>query len=203
MILLQTQELDPILRDLTKSSLELAEATANLGALKIVFGVFLVFMILIIITFLYQMFTLNSKIATIHQVSQETRGFFSGAADRSIGTTQAEIIIRRSFNSLGQSLKYNILRIRIENNIDHKEQIIAKVVSIVQNEFSELESLYSNFTYGNKTLSEILNTNDASLVKEFMVEQIYVPKESFTISAMDQTVNLMLNGLKLSYIRNL
>lgn len=205
MTLLQTEnpDLGKIMDQLSKSSLEFAEATYNLGALKVIFGIFAVFTILILLLFIYQVITLNQRINVIHEASVKTSEFFENTSDRSIGKVQAQVLIQRSFNGMSQNLKYSIIRIRLENHIDSRDLIIGKVTRLINNEFSELSAFYSNFIYNEKPLSEILDEADSDTVKDFILEQIYIPKENWSIPAMDQSVSIFLNGVKLNYIRNL
>lgn len=197
------EDLEKIVSKLTESSIDLAEATYNFGALRVAFGIFSIFTILILLLFIYQIVTLNNKIVTIHNAAQRTQEFFDGASDRSIGKTQAQVLIRRSFNCMSQSLKYSIIRIRLENHIDNTDVVSGKVSRLVNNEFSELSAFYGNFICENKPLSDIVNDSDIDVVKDFIMEQIYTPKDSFSLSTMDQSVSIFINGIKLNYIRNL
>lgn len=205
-LLLQTLNSDGLNKavgQITESSVKLAEATANYGALKMVFSVFMIFMIVIVLLFVYQIFVLTKKVDIIHTAATKTQEYFEGASDRTIGTFQGQVIIRRSFNGLSQSIKYVILRIRLENHIDNKEMVCNKVSRMIKNEFSEINSFFSNFICDKKPLYEILNDEDEDVIKEFMLEQIYISKENFSISNMDQSTDILINGIKLIYIKNL
>ena len=205
-LLLQTLNSDGLNKavgQITESSVKLAEATANYGALKMVFSVFMIFMIVIVLLFVYQIFVLTKKVDIIHTAATKTQGYFEGVSDRTIGTSQGQVIIRRSFNGLSQSIKYAILRIRLENHIDNKEMVYNKVSRMIKNEFSEINSFFSNFICDEKPLCEILNDEDEDVIKKFMLEQIYISKENFSISNMDQSTDILLNGIKLIYIKNL
>lgn len=205
-LLLQTLNSDGLNKavgQITESSVKLAEATANYGALKMVFSVFMIFMIVIVLLFVYQIFVLTKKVDIIHTAATKTQEYFEGVSDRTIGTSQGQVIIRRSFNGLSQSIKYVILRIRLENHIDNKEMVYNKVSRMIKNEFSEINSFFSNFICDEKPLCEILNDGDEDVIKEFMLEQIYIPKENFSISNMDQSTDILINGIKLIYIKNL
>ena len=200
-LLLQTLNSDGLNKavgQITESSVKLAEATANYGALKMVFSVFMIFMIVIVLLFVYQIFVLTKKVDIIHTAATKTQEYFEGVSDRTIGTSQGQVIIRRSFNGLSQSIKYAILRIRLENHI-----IDNKVASMMKNEFSEINSFFSNFICDEKPLCEILNDEDEDVIKEFMLEQIYISKENFSIPNMDQSIDILINGIKLIYIKNL
>lgn len=202
-ILQSDPALDKAVDQLTKSSLEIAQAASDYGALKVIFGIFMVFMILLIILFVYQVFTMNSKINTIHQAAIKSANYFENLADRTIGKEQANIILRRNFNYLTQIIKYYILRIRLENHIDDKVKTQTKVSQIIRNEFTEMQSFLGNFLIDDIPLSDVLNLDDTKIIEDFMIEQIYIEKEAFSVSNMDQSVNIFLNGIKLEYIKKL
>ena len=139
---LQTQEpnIDNAVTQVTQASVELAEAAANYGALKIIFGIFMVFIIIVIVLFVYQIFSLNKrKMDIIHNAAVRTQEYFDGASDRTIGRSQAQILIRRGMNSLSNTIKYRILRIRLENHIDDVELTKNKINRVVKNDFSPPE----------------------------------------------------------------
>ena len=199
----QDQKLDNAVQSLTRSSIELAEAASNYGALKVIFGIFMVLVLVLVVMFMYTIWNLNKKISVVSESSSKVTEFFNGAADSTIGVTEAQILIRREFNCLGHILKYVILRIRLENHIDNKESVIKKVDILVNNEYSELCGLMSNFNCDGKSLSTIFELQDNEEIKDMVIEQIYIPKDQFSISNMDQSVSMYLNGLKLMYLKKL
>lgn len=199
----QDQKLDRVVQSLTRSSIELAEAASNYGALKVIFGIFMVLVLVLVVMFIYTVWNLNKKISVVSESSSKVTEFFDGAADSTIGVTEAQILIRREFNCLGHILKYVILRIRLENHIDNKESVIKKVDILVNNEYSELCGLMSNFNCDGKSLSTIFELQDNEAIKDMVIEQIYIPKDQFSISNMDQSVSMYLNGLKLMYLKKL
>lgn len=196
-------KLDRAVQSLTQSSLELAEAASNYGALKVIFGIFMVLVLVMVVMFIYTIWNLNKKVSVVSESSQHVKEFFDGAADSTIGMAEARILIRREFNCLDHILKYAILRIRFENHIDNKESTIKKVESLVNNEYSELCGLLSNFTCNGKSLSNILEPHDNEAIKDLVIEQIYIPNDQFSISNMDQSVSIYLNELKLMYLKKL
>lgn len=199
----QDQKLDNAVQSLTRSSLELAEAASNYGALKVIFGIFMVLVLVLVVMFMYTIWNLNKKISVVSESSSKVTEFFDGAADSTIGVTEAQILIRREFSCLGHILKYSILRIRLENHVDNKESVIKKVDILVNNEYSELCGLMSNFNCDGKSLSTIFELQDNEAIKDMVIEQIYIPKDQFSISNMDQSVSMYLNGLKLMYLKKL
>lgn len=199
----QDQKLDNAVQSLTRSSIELAEAASNYGALKVIFGIFMVLVLVLVVMFMYTIWNLNKKISVVSESSSKVTEFFDGAADSTIGVTEAQILIRSEFNCLGYILKYAILRIRLENHIDNKESVIKKVDILVNNEYSELCGLMSNFNCDGKSLSTIFELQDNEAIKDMVIEQIYIPKDQFSISNMDQSVSMYLNGLKLMYLKKL
>ena len=205
-ILLQTENLNNLTESVNKvtdSSIRIAQAANDFGALRVAFGVFMIFIIIIIILFIWQIFVLSGKLNIIYGAAVKTTEYFETSAEGDIGPSQVQVIVRRNFNSLGQAIKYYILRIRLENHIDDKNKIKVKIDGLVRNEFSELTTYLSNFKCNKKVLSFIVEDDDIQMVEDFIFEQVYIPKNDFTISNMDQSTSIFINGLKLSYIKKI
>lgn len=202
---LQTQGLniDNAVTQVTQTSVELAEAAANYGALKIIFGIFMVFIIIVVVLFVYQIFSLTKKMDIIHNAAVRTQEYFDGVSDRTIGRSQAQILIRRGMNSLSNTIKYRILRIRLENHIDDVELTKNKINRVVKNDFIEFTSYLSNFLFDEKQLSVVVDEQDVDVIVDFITEQVYIPKDEFTVSGLDQSTDILVNGIKLSYLKNL
>lgn len=205
-ILLQTENLNNLTESVNKvtdSSIRIAQAANDFGALRVAFGVFMIFIIIIVILFIWQIFILSGKLNTIYGAAVKTTEYFETSAEGDIGPSQAQVIVRRNFNSLSQAIKYYILRIRLENHIDDKNKIKVKIDRLVRNEFSELTTYLSNFKCNEKVLSFKVEDDDIQMVEDFIFEQVYIPKNDFTISNMDQSTSIFINGLKLSYIKKI
>ena len=205
-ILLQTENLNNLTESVNKvtdSSIRIAQAANDFGALRVAFGVFMIFIIIIVILFIWQIFVLSGKLDTIYGAAVKTTEYFETSAEGDIGPSQAQVIVRRNFNSLSQAIKYYILRKRIENHIDDKNKIKVKIDRLVRNEFSELTTYLSNFKCNKKVLSFIVEDDDIQMIEDFIFEQVYIPKNDFTISNMDQSTSIFINGLKLSYIKKI
>lgn len=205
-ILLQTENLNNLTESVNKvtdSSIRIAQAANDFGALRVAFGVFMIFIIIIVILFIWQIFVLSGKLNTIYGAAVKTTEYFETSAEGDIGPSQAQVIVRRNFNSLSQAIKYYILRIRLENHIDGKNKIKVKIDRLVRNEFSELTTYLSNFKCNKKVLSFIVEDDDIQMIEDFIFEQVYIPKNDFTISNMDQSTSIFINGLKLSYIKKI
>lgn len=205
-ILLQTENLNNLTESVNKvtdSSIRIAQAANDFGALRVAFGVFMIFIIIIVILFIWQIFVLSGKLNTIYGAAVKTTEYFETSAEGDVGPSQAQVIVRRNFNSLSQAIKYYILRIRLENHIDDRNKIKVKIDRLVRNEFSELITYLSNFKCNKKVLSFIVEDDDIQMVEDFIFEQVYIPKNDFTISNMDQSTSIFINGLKLSYIKKI
>lgn len=204
--LLQTENLNNLTESVNKvtdSSIRIAQAANDFGALRVAFGVFMIFIIIIVILFIWQIFVLSGKLNTIYGAAVKTTEYFETSAEGDIGPSQAQVIVRRNFNSLSQAIKYYILRIRLENHIDDKNKVKVKIDRLVRNEFSELTTYLSNFKCNKKVLNFIVEDDDIQMVEDFIFEQVYIPKNDFTISNMDQSTSIFINGLKLSYIKKI
>ena len=134
MILLQQiQDIDK----LTKVSLELAEAASNYGALKIIFGVFMVMMLLIVLVFVSQSVFLIKRVQGISDVSDKIDNYFEGLSESDIGKEEANSMIREVLNHNSVLIKYYIIRVRSENHISDKENTELKIQRILKNIYSE------------------------------------------------------------------
>lgn len=203
MVLLQVHELEQAVDQITQSSINIAQAASDYGALKVIFGVFIVFMILLIVLFIYQVFSINSKIGVINQAAIKTQAYFEGIQERTIGKDQAQVIIRRSLNNISVLIKYHILRIRLENHISDREGTEKKIVSIIRNEYAELQTYLGNFSVEDRVLSDILNEDDTRIIKGFVLEQVYANSDDFRVSQMDQSTDILINGIKLECLKRL
>lgn len=198
MILLQQiQDIDK----LTKVSLELAEAASNYGALKIIFGVFMVMMLLIVLVFVSQSVFLIKRVQGISDVSDKIENYFEGLSESDIGKEEANSMIREVLNHNSVLIKYYIIRVRSENHISDKENTELKIQRILKNIYSETSTLLNKFRYKSKPLGVYLDVEvDTENLFNLMLEQIYIPKEHFQLSQMDQSIELFMQGLKLNYV---
>lgn len=198
MILLQQiQDIDK----LTKVSLELAEAASNYGALKIIFGVFMVMMLLIVLVFVSQSVFLIKRVQGISDVSDKIDNYFEGLSESDIGKEEANSMIREVLNHNSVLIKYYIIRVRSENHISDKENTELKIQRILKNTHSEASTFLNKFRYKSKPLGVYLDVEmDTENLFNLMLEQIYIPKEHFQLTQMDQSIELFMQGLKLNYV---
>lgn len=198
MILLQQiQDIDK----LTKVSLELAEAASNYGALKIIFGVFMAMMLLIVLVFVSQSVFLIKRVQGISDVSDKIDNYFEGLSESDIGKEEANSMIREVLNHNSVLIKYYIIRVRSENHISDKENTELKIQRILKNIHSEASTFLNKFRYKSKPLGVYLDVEtDTENLFNLMLEQIYIPKEHFQLSQMDQSIELFMQGLKLNYV---
>lgn len=199
---ISSPELTKAVETLTKSSIDIAEAASNYGALKVIFGVFMIVVILMILLFIYQTYSIYSKINTINTAAIKTQDYFEGVTNKTIGENEAHILIRRAMNCLATTIKYTVLRIKLENNIDNVEAVKVKIKRILQNEYAGLNSFLANFICNDKPLNNVINEEDWDELSKLIFEQVYIPKEEFSVFLMDQSVDIYLNGIKLVYIKN-
>lgn len=198
MILLQQiQDIDK----LTKVSLELAEAASNYGALKIIFGVFMAMMLLIVLVFVSQSVFLIKRVQGISDVSDKIDNYFEGLSESDIGKEEANSMIREVLNHNSVLIKYYIIRVRSENHISDKENTELKIQRIIKNIHSETSTFLNKFRYKSKLLGVYLDVEtDTENLFNLVLEQIYIPKEHFQLSQMDQSIELFMQGLKLNYV---
>ena len=192
-----------IVSDLSKSALDFAEATANFGALKVIFGVFMVVVIFGIIMMINSFYIQNKRNIETHETMLKVKNYFDKMGDREIGSDEANFLIRRALTSDGVFVKYSIVRVRLENNLVNKTATEIKVKRLIDNLYNDLDNFLSQFICGGQVLSDVLDHQDVEAIRSLVMEQVYRPADEFTISSMDQTVDIFFSGLKSMYIKKL
>lgn len=195
------EQLDQTVNQLSESTIALAEAAANFGALKVIFAAFIVFTFILLVLFLYQIITTTRKVEKIHESTQKLEKSLEDTESRTLGKSQANLLIRRVFSSLKQNIKYTILRTRIENHLENKEAVTNKVTRTVTNEWAELESFLSNYEFDGRTLYSRLKQDDSPVIIDNILEQVYQSPELFTIGQMEQSVDLLVDGLRIDALK--
>ena len=197
------QKLVDSTQSLAKTTVDLAQAASDYGALKVIFGLFVVIVILMILAMAFSLFLTVRKVNKIERASDKTLQYFDNLSNRTIGKEEGNAVVRETLNKSSTLVKYYILRIRWENNIDDTTAIQQKISMIIENNFAEMNSFLSKFICLNKPLSNVVNYEDRKVLKQLITESVYTPKENFTPSNMDQTVELFFNGLRLDYLKKL
>lgn len=195
------EQLDQTVNQLSESTIALAEAAANFGALKVIFAAFIVFTFILLVLFLYQIIATTRKVEKIHESTQKLEKSLEDTESRTLGKSQANLLIRRVFSSLKQNVKYTILRTRIENHLENKEAVTNKVTRTVTNEWAELESFLSNYEFDGRTLYSRLKQDDSPVIIDNILEQVYQSPELFTIGQMEQSVDLLVDGLRIDALK--
>ena len=197
------EQFDGAVEQLSRTSIDLAEAAANFGALKVIFGVFLTLFVVMLLWFLYQLVSMTRKVDYVYGSTQKTTKLFEESANRLLGKPQASILIRRAFNSLSQSIKYTILRTRIENHLDQREFVDSKVTKFITHEYRELVNFLANYTCDGKTLDTHIKVEDAKIITDFVLEQVYLGEDLFSVASMDQASDILAKGLRLEALQGI
>lgn len=182
---------------LTKASIELSEAASNYGALKVIFGVFLVVFLLLVLLFVWQLLSTQGKLATIEKASNKSMEYFASLSDHTIGKEEAKMIVRESFNRSEALIKYYILKIRLENHTADKTFTEDKIRSLVDNDFSSRRVFLSRFACHGHPISFTATIDDNSAITKLMQDWVYKGEKDFTVSLMAQAVSLYYDGIKI------
>lgn len=190
----EVQHLD----QLTKASIELSEAASNYGALKVIFGVFLAVFLLMVLMFIWQLVSTQSRLNTIEKASKVCLEYFSSMNNHTIGKEEAKMILRETFNRSEALMKYYILKIRLENHTADKEFTEDKIRSLVDNDFSSRRVFLSRFICHGHSISFTATIDDNSAITKLMKDWVYKANEEFTVSLMAQAVSLYYDGIKIN-----
>lgn len=187
----------PNLDQLTKASIELSEAASNYGALKVIFGVFLVVFLIMVLLFVWQLLSTQSKLTTIEKASKQSLEYFSALNNHTIGKEEAKMILRESLNRSEALIKYYILKIRLENHATDKAFTEDKIRSLVDNDFSSRRVFLSRFVCHGHPVSFTATIEDNSAITKLMQDWVYKEETNFTVSLMAQAVSLYYDGVKI------
>lgn len=182
---------------LSKSSLEIAQAVGDLGALKVMFGFAVTFTVLLLIVFVAQIVSNQKMLRAIKETSDKTGRYFSELNNRTVGKEEAKAITKETLDRSCALVKYYILKIRMENHLVNKEATFNKIRLMIDNDFNGQRAFLGKFLYKEKQLSFVATLEDNQAISNLMTEQVYLPSESFTVSLMSQSVGVYFDGLKL------
>ena len=182
---------------LTKASIELSEAASNYGALKVIFGVFLVVFLLMVMLFIWQILSTQGKLVTIEKACKRSLDFFSDINDRTIGKEEAKLIVGESLDKSEALVKYYILKIRIENHIENRETVNGKIGNIVNNDLTSRRVFLSRFRTGGRSVGFTATASDNTAVAKLMADWVFKPEKDFTVSLMAQAIGLYYDGLRI------
>lgn len=182
---------------LTKASIELSEAASNYGALKVIFGVFLVVFLLMVLLFVWQILSTQGKLATIEKACKQSLEYFSDLNNHTVGKEEAKMILRESLNKSEALMKYYILKIRLENHTSDKAFTQDKIRTLVDNDFSSRRVFLSRFMCSGHPVSFTATVDDNAAITKLMNDWVYKVDNEFTVSLMAQAVSLYYDGLKI------
>lgn len=185
------------LNELTKASVELAEAASNYGALKVIFGCFLVVFLLMFILFVFQSLNTAKRLVKLESASEKVLIYFSDLNNRTIGKEEAKSVLRETINRSEALVKYYVLKIRLENHISDREFTINKIRSLVDNDFSGQRAFLSRFLCCERPISFVVTVEDNQAISNLMVDWVYKSDGDFTVSLMSQAVSMYFDGMKI------
>lgn len=183
---------------LTKASIELSEAAANYGALKVIFGVFMAVFLLMVLVFLIQIWVTQKRLKKIEDASEKTLDYFSDLNNHTIGKEEAKMILRESLNKSEALVKYYILKIRLENHLADKVFTEDKIRTLVDNDFSSRRVFLARFQCLGHPVSFTVTVDDNAAITKLMKDWVYKADGEFTVSLMAQAVSLYYDGLKIN-----
>lgn len=182
---------------LSKSAIEIAQATGDLGALKVMFGFAVTFTALLLIVFVVQIVSNQKMLRAIKETSDKTGRYFSELNNRTVGKEEAKAITKETLDRSCALVKYYILKIRMENHLVNKEATFNKIRLMIDNDFNGQRAFLGKFLYKEKQLSFVATLEDNQAISNLMTEQVYLPADNFTVSLMSQAIGVYFDGLKL------
>lgn len=191
-----------IVNGMSSSALKFAEAAGDIGALKVIFGVFMIMMLVVMVMFVYQVFITNKRLGKVEEAAERTLTYFTPLSNRTIGGEEAKAIIRESVSKTSTMIKYGILKIRYENHLT-PGSADDRIKGAVKSEHNDRRALLGRFFVKSRKLSFVVEDNDDTAMIELMKKFVYMDEDKFTASLMAQEVNWLLDGVKACYQRKI
>lgn len=185
------------LDQLSKASIELAEAASNYGALKVIFGCFVAIFLLTYMQQLYQQWELRRRVKIIEEASERTMEYFSDLNNRTVGAQQAKLMVGEVLRKNEAIVKYNILKMRFENHLDDRQSADAKIRAIVEGLFTAQRAFLGNFFIRDKSISFTAVIEDNSALEQMISSWVYKDEKDFTVSNMAQMVGMYYEGIRM------
>lgn len=182
---------------LSKTSIELAKAANDYGAMTIGYGVLMLIVLLMIIFFFSYIYSLSRKIGMVVEACDYVKRYFSELNDHTIGKEEAKMIVRMCYNAFEFSVKYNILKMREENHLSDKAMADIKIRNIVNNRMAEMKVLLSRFVCVGHSVSFTCTDEDTADMIQIMTDWVYKSADTFTVSLMSQDIGLYFDKLQL------
>lgn len=183
---------------LTKASIDLAQAANDYGALKVIFGVFMVVVLVMFVSFLVWLWMLQRRLGIIEEFCKSASQFFSDLNDHTIGKEEAKMVIEESLDRSEAMVKYYILKIRLENHLDNKDATKAKIYNVVENDSMNRKIFLSRYICKGHSVNFAAVQADKDALIKLMTEWVYRRQEEFTVSLMANAVTIYFEKLRLS-----
>lgn len=195
---------------LTTSTLEVAKGIHEYGIAIIICSVFIVLSVALMIT-CFRWFksiienimnNYSNQISRLYEVSNRNGEILVDIAEGLVSETslRVQIIGGSIFSNSFFQCRDIVVRVKEENNISNKEATEKKVKTLVTNQFDEIYTKMSNFTFKGKSLSYYLRNEDwESSVCKVILEEVYKdlnPDRTYT------NLKMVYDNIKLEFYHN-
>lgn len=183
---------------LTRASLELAQAANDYGALKVIFGVFMVVVLVMFVSFLVWLWMLQRRLGIIEELCKNASRFFTDLDDHTVGREEAKKLIEETIDRSEALVKYYILKIRLENHLDNKTATESKISDVVENDSMNRKIFLSRYVCKGHSMNFAEVQADKEALIRLMTEWVYRKAEEFTVSLMANAVTIYFEKVRLS-----
>ncbi len=184
------------LSQMAQSSVDLSKAIADFGALAVIGGVFMVFILLILSLFVYQLFTQQKKLTAIAEFSETAMKYFEEMAMRNVNLDQARGLISLELERSKDETIIQVVKIKQKNHLDDIDAVQDKINSFLDRLYSGGVSMLRKFDFQGKNLSTFMESHWKEIVKKQMLRDctnheidIHRLEESYTILFMSFKTN--------------
>lgn len=175
---------------MTENALKLSEAASDLGALKVIFGVFLVMILVLFLFVLFNEFSYKRKILNMHESVDQITRYFDNTAQLYLNKARARQLLVGAYKSVAVFIKFEVLKARItsseEETIRNANSLAAYIMYHFQNSFEGIR------TYGGTLSGNLEITNE--IVADTIIKYCSLSAEEFNVGDMDRDVDLLIKG---------
>ncbi|MCL1942544.1 MAG: hypothetical protein FWF54_03220 [Candidatus Azobacteroides sp.] len=189
--------MESTITELSQQSIDFGRAIADLGALAVIGGVFMVFVLLMLSFFVYQLFTQQKKLSAIAEFSGKAMGYFEDTAMRNVNLDQARGLISFELERAKNETVIQVVKIKQKNNLDDTDAVQDKIVIFLDRLYSSSVSLLRKFDFQGKSLSTFMESNWKETVKKQMIKDCL--NHEIDIHRLEESYIVLFSSFKASF----
>ncbi len=181
-------------QEMTASSIELARAVADYGALVTIAGVFMLLVLILFCYFVYQLFVTTKKVDKIAAAVAKVTDFFSDKSMRMVNIDQARAIVSNEFNRAAAEVALQVIKIKNANHLDDREAVERNVATFLNRLYASNVGFMRKFEYEGQALSAFLESTWKDAIAKRMLDDCTI--HEYNVNRLEDSYRDLFNGFK-------